>query len=127
MPSWERFIASRSYWVGLKSNRPNFNFRRYFQLGSTNRSKAKLINGGLVISIKDTYQYNLGVKKLTVLLLPILALVNGCSSGMSLENETKLAEYSACLNGKTEVYLQTGMLPAQAWESAVEFCAKYKP
>ena len=82
---------------------------------------------GLVIPMKGIYQYSLGVKTLTVLLLPILVMVNGCSSGMSLENEIKLAEYSACLDGKTEVYLQTGMLPAQAWESAIKVCAEYKP
>jgi hypothetical protein len=61
---------------------------------------------------------------------PLAALVlilTGCSSSLSLEEETKLAEYSACLDGKTEVYLQTGLLPAQAWESAIKVCATYKP
>jgi hypothetical protein len=60
--------------------------------------------------------------------LAVLVLIlTGCSSSLSLEDETKLAEYSACLDGKTEVYLQTGLLPAQAWESAIKVCATYKP
>jgi len=56
-----------------------------------------------------------------------ILILTGCSQGMSLEDETKLAEYSACLDAKTEVYLQTGLLPTKSWESALEFCASIKP
>jgi hypothetical protein len=62
--------------------------------------------------------------------LPLAAsvlILTGCSQGMSLEDETKLAEYSACLDAKTEVYLQTGLRPSQSWESALVFCASIKP
>jgi len=56
-----------------------------------------------------------------------ILILTGCSQGMSLEDETNLAEYSACLEAKTAVYLQTGLRPSQSWESALEFCASMKP
>jgi PBP1b-binding outer membrane lipoprotein LpoB len=58
-----------------------------------------------------------------------ILILTGCSQGMSLEDETKLAEYSACLDAKTEVYLQTSLPPFQytSWERALEFCASIKP
>jgi uncharacterized protein YceK len=56
-------------------------------------------------------------------------LVTGCSSGMSLEEKYKLAEYKACLETRGLVYATSPYIDNKnnAVEIALDNCKKYKP
>ena len=73
--------------------------------------------------------YGLGMRKALIIVISSVLLLTGCSSGMSLEEEVKLAEYEACLETRGLIYANSPYIDNKnnAEDIALDNCKKYKP
>ena len=82
-----------------------------------------------VLTLTKNGEYGLGMRKALIIVISSVLLLTGCSSGMSLEEEVKLAEYKACLETRGLIYANSPYTENKnnSVEIALRNCKIYKP